>query len=185
MNFNIKIVSKFNIKLNFFHYFLENLKIIMEDYVPENLPFPPPPLLACTGSAALPRVDNTFLTDEEEAEISDENGFYRKHPHFHRTTFYFFSPSGFTWNGFRVDLTHKDTNTKFGPDGKTWADSYKEFVTEEHIKVCQEYPHPDDSFQAKRRLENYLNALEVADKIQEETFVGSPALEELNIMIEG
>ena len=154
------------------------------DYTALNLP-PPEPLLPCTGNAALPKLDNTFLTDEEEAENWDENGFYRNHPHFHSSTNYFFSPSGFTWNGFRVDLTHKDTNTKFGPDGKTWADSYKEFVTEEYIKACQEYPHPADSFQAKRRLQNYLAALKFADKTQEETFVGVPILEELNVMVEG
>lgn len=135
----------------------------MENFFSENLPSPPLDLL-------LSMSDNTY-TNEEEAELWDVNGFRRTHPHFHRSTFYYFSPSGLTWNGFRVDLTHKDTNTKFGPDGKTWADSYKEFETAEYNKVCEKYPEPAGSLTAKRRLEHYLAALKDADENQKRTFV--------------
>jgi hypothetical protein len=96
----------------------------------------------------------------------DENGFYATGPRMHRLTHSIFGPDGMTWNGFRKDLTHKDTNTKRNLLGLTWADIEKEVFTNEFFADLSHVPSLPSS------MINYLNEkLAEIDRRQVETFV--------------
>ena len=85
------------------------------------------PLRPCKN---LPLADPSGDSAMEVEKVYDENGFDVSFPKYHRDTGELFGHDGTTWNGFRADETHKDTNTKIGPLGKTWREEQTDLIRE-------------------------------------------------------
>ena len=97
----------------------------------------------------------------------DEQGFELTYPYYHGATNSRFGPDGTTRNGWKKDLTHKDTGSHVGPRGKTWSEEEKELFIAAFMAE-----HPVDHPPTIHGWKNFWAQLKQINELQTITFVG-------------